>query len=129
MSQDAPTPAEWRRVVGILAAITFGLLVLWSHRHGVGGDPPAVALGWAPLLHLERAAAVFGVLGGVALIGWKALHREFPVKFGNLIEYEVAHRTIRTTERAVRATDALEARLLVLEGLMGIEEDADTSRN
>jgi hypothetical protein len=56
------------------------------------GSPPAnavpdIALGWTLLLHIERAAAVAGVLGLTGVVLWRAGLGELPFRFAN-IEYE-----------------------------------------
>lgn len=65
----------------------FGLVVWASYRHGVPEPLPDVALGWALLLHLERAAAALAVVGVVILVGLRALRGDFPIRVGQ-IEYE-----------------------------------------
>lgn len=106
---------------GALVAL-FGLVVWASHRHGAPTPLPDLALGWALLLHVERAAALLAVTGAVMLIGWRALHGDFPSRFGQ-IEYAVEEAAADT--RAVVA--GLEERLRLLEsrGWNGYRRGAD----
>lgn len=75
---------------------------------------PAISMEWLPLFHLQRAAALLGVLSAVALIGWRALNGEFPVRFVN-IEYQI--------EKAVESTEELSSRIRALELLVLLPED------
>jgi hypothetical protein len=96
-------------------------------KHGVpqdrnGADKlPAAALGWTLLFHVERATALLAATGVVLLVGWRATHGEFPVKFGQ-VEYAQ-----KTAAAAADATSAQERRLRVLEVLAGIRDPADLS--
>ena len=53
---------------------------------------PGLALGWGLLFHIERAIALLTAIGGVGLVGWRAINGDYPVKFGN-IEYAAARTT------------------------------------
>ena len=64
----------------------FAIAVVASEKAGVPARLPGAAMGWTALFHIERAAAILGVIGIVLLIGWRALSGEFPIKFGN-VEY------------------------------------------
>lgn len=78
--------------------------------NGKPADLPGVALGWRLLFHLERAAALVGTLGIIAVILWRAAHGDLPIKLGQL-EYakkEQAEELRATTAQALRAArDAL----------------------
>lgn len=67
-------------------AVVLGLAIFASAQAPVPSQLPGVAMGWEALFHVERAGAMLGAIGIVALIGWRALHGEFPIKFGN-VEY------------------------------------------
>jgi hypothetical protein len=74
----------WRLVLAglVLAAVTYA-----SYKRGVPASGlPGAALGWRFLFHLERASVVLATAGIVLLVVWRALHGEFPIKFGN-VEY------------------------------------------
>lgn len=77
----------------------------------VPGQLPNVAMGWVLLFHMERAAALLGVIGLVLLIGWRAVQGELPIKLGNL-EYEVGIKLFRPPEqpRGPRRTRRSECR-------------------
>lgn len=91
---------------------------------GAPYELPNVAMDWTLLFHLERAAALLGVVGVVLLIGWRAVLGECPVKLGN-VEYEAK----RAAADAERAAEEQEHRIRVLEVLADLrhpeELDAD----
>ncbi len=93
----------------------FGLVIYASHSHGVPDKLPAAALDWRLLFHAERAAAVLASFGVVLLVGWRAMHGEFPMKFGN-VEYAVKE----AAADAEAATNAQERRIQLLEAYLGI---------
>jgi hypothetical protein len=101
----------------LLAAAVLGLAVWASDRHGVPKNLPAAALGWRLLFHVERAVVLLTAVGAVLLVGWRALHGEFPVKFGQL-EYAAKE----AAAKAETASDAQERRIQILEVLTGIAE-------
>lgn len=102
-----------RREIGgiVLVLGLFGLVVWASHRHGAPDPLPDVALGWALLLHVERAVVLLGAVGAVALVGWRAVRGDLPVKLGQ-IEYAVKEATtgteafIATQEERIREVEA-----------------------
>jgi hypothetical protein len=102
--------AAWR--ILIVAAV-FGVVLWLSDRYGVPDKMPGAALGWPLLFHILRASALLAALGVVLLVGWKALHGEFPVKFGQ-IEYPAK----AVDERTQAATEAQEQRLRLLEAVV-----------
>ena len=69
----------------LLAAVVLGVIVCSALR-GAPRTLPGSALGWAPLFYVERAGALLAAVGVIFLVGWRALHGHFPIKFGN-IEY------------------------------------------
>jgi hypothetical protein len=79
-------------------------------------------LGWAPLFYVDRAGALLGALGMIALVGWHALHGRFPIKFAN-IEYadelKASAETVEAQESRLKAAEdamsAHEKRLTVVE--------------
>jgi hypothetical protein len=99
----------------IVVALVLGLAVYASTEAAVPKQLPGVAMGWTALFHVERAGAILGAIGLVALIGWRALHGEFPVKFGN-VEYAVKEAASEAKELGALQ----ERRLRTLEVLAGI---------
>lgn len=100
--------------IGLVLAL-FGLVVLGSYWHGTPVPLPDVALGWALLLHVERALVLVGAMGAVVLVGWRAMRGDLPIRVGQ-IEYE-AEKAL-TEAQAVEATH--ERRLRIVEALLGI---------
>src|SRR5688572_26863295 len=78
------------------AAILAALLGAAIAASFAGAPPdrplPEVALGWSVLLHIERAAAVLLVAGATFLILWRASQGRFPIRFGNLLEFEATEK-------------------------------------
>lgn len=70
------------------------------------------------MLHVERAAVALGAIGTVWLVGWRALHGRFPIKFGN-IEYA------RELAAPAATIEAYEQRLELLEDYIGLAEASD----
>src|SRR5215213_2804288 len=103
----------------LVVILVFAALVYVSERAGVPDRLPGAALGWNLLFHLERAAAVLATAGVVLLVGWRAMHGEFPIKFGQ-VEYAQ-----KQAEAAAGLGEAQERRLRVLEVLNGIRDPAD----
>jgi hypothetical protein len=68
---------------------------------------PGAALGWPLLFHLERASVLLATGGMVLLVGWRALHGEFPIKVGNM-EYAVREAASRADEVSVSHARRLE---------------------
>jgi hypothetical protein len=97
--------------------LVFGAAIYVSTRASTPDPLPGVAMGWTSLFHVERAAALLGAVGIVALVGWRALHGEFPIKFGN-IEYPAK----QTAAEAGEVSALQEQRIRVLEVLMAIRE-------
>jgi hypothetical protein len=89
-----------------------------SIEAGVPSKLPGAALGSSLLLHVERASAALGALGAVWLIGWRALHGHFPIKFGN-IEYA------DDLKASVDAADTHEKRIKLLENYLGLADAND----
>ena len=105
------------RAVAVL--LVFGAAIYASHKHGVPDKLPGAALSWNLLLHIERATVLLGGIGAVLLVGWRATHGEFPIKFGQL-EYAQ-----KTAGAAAEVAEAQERRIRVLEVLNGIRDPAD----
>ena len=99
--------------------LVFGVAVYASHTHGVPTKLPGAALSWNLLFHIERAAALLGAIGAVLLVGWRATHGDFPVRFGQL-EYAQ-----KAAGAAAEVAEAHERRIRVLEVLNGIRDPAD----
>lgn len=106
----------WRGavVLGVFAALAYA-----SHEEGVPRKLPGAALDWTLLFHLERAAAILATAGVVLLVGWRAMHGEFPIKFGQ-VEYAQ-----KQAEAAAALNEVQERRLRVIEVLNGIRDAAD----
>lgn len=89
-------------------------------------------MGWAPLFYVERAGALLGALGIIVLIGWRALHGRFPIKFAN-IEYadelkastETAEAQLELLKVAENTHDLHERRIELIEGFLGLAESPD----
>jgi len=73
-----------------------------------------VALGFPLLLHLERAAAVVGVLGGVAVVAYLTSRGYLPSQLGN-IGYPVVGRQHELERRVAELGQGIEGRLGPLE--------------
>lgn len=99
-------------VVAVAGLVIFGFAIVASHRAGLptkadgtAAGLPGVALGWRLLFHVERASALVGAFGLVAVILWRAAHGELPLKVGQL-EYakkEQAEQLRSGTTQALRA--------------------------
>jgi hypothetical protein len=93
----------------------FGLALVGSVACGSPARLPGAALGWTPLLHVERASAALAVMGTVWLVGWHALHGRFPIKFGN-IEYA------NETRASAATVDGHEQRLELIEDYLALAD-------
>jgi hypothetical protein len=100
-----------------LAAVVFAATVYASVHHGPAKHLPAAALGWRLLFYVERAVVLLTAIGAVLLVGWRALHGEFPVRFGQL-EYAAKEAAANSEE----ATGAQERRLQMVEALLGVAD-------
>jgi hypothetical protein len=99
--------------------VTFAVLAVAIGASFLEGAPkslPSAALGWGLLFHIERATLVLGGLGAIALVVWRALHGEFPLKFGQL-EYAAAKDAAAKSESV---GDSQERRIQLIEGLLKI---------
>ena len=90
----------------------------WSASRGAPSNLPGAALSWQPLFYVERASALLGGLGVVLLVGWRALHGQFPIKFGN-IEYE------QELQASTETADSHEQRLRFIEDFLDLADDND----
>lgn len=106
-------------IKGLVLAGVFGGAIYLSTQATIPDPLPGAALGWTLLFHIERAGAVLGAVGIVVLIGWRALSKEFPIKFGN-VEYAE-----KAASEAEEASESQERRIQWLEALAGIR-DPDT---
>jgi len=97
-----------RGVKAVLPVLILAAALAVSVASGRPARLPGTALGWTPLLYVERAAIGLGAIGTVWLVGWRALHGHFPIKFGN-IEYQDELRSSTAT------VASLEERLEVIE--------------
>lgn len=104
---------------GTLVAIVFAVAVYASMRAAVPDPLPGVALGWTALFHVERAGAMLGAIGVVALIAWRALSGDFPIKFGN-VEYAAKEAAAEAEE----ISESQERRIRALEVLVGARDPA-----
>jgi len=102
-------------VVGLVLTVA-----IYASTHAAIPDPlPGVALGWTALFHVERAGAMLGAIGVVALIAWRALSGEFPIKFGN-VEYAAKEAAAEAEEISA----SQERRIRALEVLVGARDPA-----
>jgi hypothetical protein len=99
-----------RATKAVVPAVVFVAVLILSVVSGRPASLPGAALGSVWLLHVERAAVALGAAGAVWLVGWRALHGNFPVRFGNI---EYGHELTSFTD-AVAATH--EQRIERLEG-------------
>lgn len=109
---------------GAVVAVVLAVAVYASTRAATPDPLPGVALGWLALLHIERAAALLGAIGIVALIGWRALSGDFPIKFGN-VEYAAK----QAAAEAEEASASQEQRIRLLEVLVGARDPASLEGN
>ena len=105
---------------GVVLLIVFAAAIYASTRASVPAPLPGVAMGWTPLFHVMRAGAMLGAIGIVALIGWRALSGEFPIKFGN-VEYAAKE----TAAEAKQAAALQEQRIRTLEVLADVRKPED----
>ena len=102
---------------------------IWSACRGAPSKLPGAALGWAPLFFIERAGALLGAVGVIALVGWRALHGRFPIRFAN-IEYadevKASATTVEAHEGLLKAAEAIdeahEQRLKLIEAVLGLAD-------
>lgn len=100
--------------------VVLSLAIFASTQASVPDQLPGVAMGWEALFHVERAGAILGAIGIVGLIGWRALHGEFPIKFGN-VEYAAKEAASEAKELGALQ----ERRIRTLEILAGIRSPDD----
>jgi hypothetical protein len=100
--------------------VIFAAAIVGSVASGTPDKLPGAAMGWDVLFHLLRASAALGAIGIVALVGWRATHGEFPIKFGN-VEYAVKD----AAAEAKQASELQEHRIRVLEVLAGVRRPED----
>ncbi len=117
---DKSSPTELRRGAAVAGALLYVVLVAWSHSYSEPRELPGAALGWPFLLHVERAALLLAVLGAVALVAWRGLHGEFPIKFGQ-VEYAAQE----AAAEAAQIAAVHEHWIRTLERLNDIDQPAD----
>lgn len=97
------------RIAVLLAAVAAA--IAWSAASSTPGHLPGASLGWRELFYVERAGALLGAAGVILLIGWRALHNKFPIKFGN-IEYadevKASAATVEAHEGLLKAAEAID---------------------
>ena len=93
------------RLVAVFCVL--GAVVWSSVRAAAPAMLPDVAMGWMLLFHVERATVLLAAIGAVLLIGWRASHGDFPVRFGQ-VEYAVreAARDVEGKNEALEETTA-----------------------
>jgi hypothetical protein len=104
----------------LLVVVVLGAAIAVSVASGTPKQLPGAAFDWKWLFHVERASALLGALAVVLLVGWRATHGEFPIKFGN-VEYAV--KDAAAEARQVSASQ--ERRLRYLEVLAGLRPAED----
>ena len=97
-----------RRALALLGFIVALTASVFSDAPDQAGLPD-IALGWTLLFHVERAAAMVGVLGLTVVVLWRAGGGELPFRFAN-IEYE-AKQTAAETSRALSRQEVRLAKL------------------
>jgi hypothetical protein len=107
-----------RTVKAALPIMAFAAAFGISLAYGSPKNLPGAALGSPLLLHALRASALLAVVGVVWLVGWRALHGDFPIKFGN-IEYAAE------VEASASVAEAQEERLKLIEDYLGLVEPQD----
>jgi hypothetical protein len=81
------TPTR-RRALGLLASLAVAVASLVaSYSAGAPKTYPGIALGWGLIFHVERAGLLLGFVALFVLVVWRALNLEFPIKFGQILEY------------------------------------------
>lgn len=108
--------SAWWRIATVVAVL--GGACLASAAHGVPDHLPAGSLGWPLLLHVERAAAVLGLLATVLLVGLRAVNGQLPVRVGH-IEYPMSDVDART-KTALAGQDA---RLRIVENVLQLDQE------
>jgi hypothetical protein len=74
--------------LGVTVALLAGTAsIIGSYSARAPRPYPGIALGWGLLYHLERAGLLVGILALFALVSWRALQGELPIKFGQILEY------------------------------------------
>lgn len=86
-------------------------------------DLPEVALGWPLLLHVERSAALLGLIALAVLVSWRASEGRLPVRLGQL-EYAVEDAALETNE----AIEGHARRIALLESIVGLRRRPVVSR-
>jgi hypothetical protein len=104
---------------GVVVGLVLTVAIYASTRAAIPDPLPGVALGWTALFHVERAGAMLGAIGVVALIAWRALSGEFPIKFGN-VEYAAKEAAAEAEEISA----SQERRIRALEVLVGARDPA-----
>lgn len=106
-----------RRALGLLVFLAAAAGALAASYSAEASKPyPGVALGWGLLYHVERAGLLLGIAALFVLVTWRALHGEFPIKFGQILEY--APREVLPLFE--RMQENLEERVATIEDEIGI---------
>lgn len=108
----------WRLTSAAVFAISLAASVVAGTP--VAEDLPTIALAWEPLFHVERAAALTGLVALCGLVGWRAGSGQFPTRVGSL-EYAL--------DKADSLSKKHESRLIALEeSVEQIEQDLSELR-
>jgi hypothetical protein len=106
-----------RRAFAVLVSLAIAGAALAASYSAASPTPyPGVALGWSLLYHVERAGLLLGIVALFVLVVWRALNAEFPIKFGQILEY--APREALPIFERMQAN--LEERIATLEDQIGI---------
>jgi hypothetical protein len=92
---------------GVVVGLVLAVAIYASTRAAIPDPLPGVALGWTALFHVERAGAMLGAIGVVALIAWRALSGEFmePVAIKGKLSEEERERILERMRRELPELD------------------------
>ncbi len=121
-----PSISPLRRWRGWLVVIpgAYAVSFVASLLYGAPARLPGIALGFPVLLHLERAAAVLGVLAAVSTFAYMTSLGHLPNQFGNIIGYPGAGQQHDIESVAAEHDRKVDRRLIALEQFRRADDDA-----